>query len=288
MNVIYQNLPPVATGVGCMGNHYVGQTMHGYYTYEDAEEDKEGTSTFQWYKSKNGASPIPIEGATKIDYTIAEEDVGYQLLLEVTPVNRQGTGRPSQSSLTKEILKNEPPQALRLYIEGAAYTQNTLIARYDYSDANEDKESGSTIQWYRAVGLEEEAVPIEGAVSKTYEITEEDIGCYLTFSVTPRSQGEENNEGKTQRCAEAVGPVQGLDYAQSSITQEGEAFHGAYTYVGYDQEEKAVQTGWYIGTTLSGAMTRISGAEQDTYTPRPEDEGYYLAFGTQVEGGRKC
>ena len=53
------NTPPTASNVSISGTPQVGQVLTGSYTYDDAEEDLEGTSTFRWLR---GGSPIA--GAT--------------------------------------------------------------------------------------------------------------------------------------------------------------------------------------------------------------------------------
>lgn len=71
-----------------------GEVLVGEYTYYDAEGDLEYGSTYQWYR---GDTPIP--GATDINYTITEEDIGTILYFEVTPRSLTGIspGEPFKS-----------------------------------------------------------------------------------------------------------------------------------------------------------------------------------------------
>jgi len=60
--------------------------LHGSYTYADAENDNEGSSTFRWLH--NGTA---IDGATAITYTLVAADSGQVITFEVTPVATTGT-----------------------------------------------------------------------------------------------------------------------------------------------------------------------------------------------------
>ncbi|HUF02732.1 MAG TPA: kelch repeat-containing protein [Aridibacter sp.] len=86
LTVTAANAAPTATNVAISGTAKFAETLTGNYTYNDAENDTEGTSTFRWLR--NG-SPIP--GATGLNYTTVEADIGQNLVFEVTPVASAGT-----------------------------------------------------------------------------------------------------------------------------------------------------------------------------------------------------
>ena len=75
-----------------------GEVLVGEYTYYDAEGDLEYGSTYQWYR---GDTPIP--GATDINYTITEEDIGTILYFEVTPRSLTGIS-PGEKSKSEGVL----------------------------------------------------------------------------------------------------------------------------------------------------------------------------------------
>jgi len=79
------NTPPTATNVTIAGTAQVGQVLTGNYTYNDADGDLEGTSTYRWLR--NGAS---ISGATAKTYTLVAADQGALIVFEVTPVAATG------------------------------------------------------------------------------------------------------------------------------------------------------------------------------------------------------
>ena len=81
-----KNKAPTATSVNVTGTNTMGETLTGSYTYADAEDDAEGTSTYQWLR--DGA---PISEATKLTYNIIGSDANAALSFEVTPVAAAGT-----------------------------------------------------------------------------------------------------------------------------------------------------------------------------------------------------
>ena len=58
------NATPVASSVNITGTPNVGAILTGHYTYTDADNDPEGTSTFRWLRDG-----VAITGATSTTYT---------------------------------------------------------------------------------------------------------------------------------------------------------------------------------------------------------------------------
>jgi alpha-tubulin suppressor-like RCC1 family protein len=80
-----------------------------------------------------------------------------------------------------------PPKANNVYIIGEPQVGQTLIGDYEYIDPNGDLEGESTFRWLRADTENGEYTAIPGATGTTHTITEEDIGKYIKFEVTPVS-----------------------------------------------------------------------------------------------------
>lgn len=72
----------------------LGDVLIGEYNYYDLEGDLEYGSTYQWYRED-----IPIPGATSLQYTVTQEDIGHTLYFEVTPRSLTGIspGSPLKS-----------------------------------------------------------------------------------------------------------------------------------------------------------------------------------------------
>ena len=93
------NALPVATNVTITGSAQVGQVLTGTYTYNDAEGDLEGGSTYRWLR---GATQV----GTGTSYTLVAADAGTQIVFEVTPEAQTGNtpGVPVQSSAIGPVL----------------------------------------------------------------------------------------------------------------------------------------------------------------------------------------
>lgn len=87
------NQAPVATGVTISGNAIQGQTLTGNYTYNDAEGNAQGISTFRWTRSDDtsGTNETTIAGANGITYAVGPGDVGKYIKFYVTPIAISGT-----------------------------------------------------------------------------------------------------------------------------------------------------------------------------------------------------
>ena len=98
------NAPPTADNVAITGVASVGEVLTGSYTYDDAELDAEGVSTFRWLRDG-----VAIPGALTTNYTVVAADVETALRFEVMPVAATGAlqGAPVQSADFN--ISNSPP-----------------------------------------------------------------------------------------------------------------------------------------------------------------------------------
>ncbi|NVJ47078.1 MAG: hypothetical protein HWE07_08110, partial [Cytophagia bacterium] len=81
---------------------------------------------------------------------------------------------------------NGSPSATNVSIVGTLELGETLNGDYDYSDALNDQESGTTFQWYRSDDDQgTNKTEIGGATSSTYTLTSNDVDKYISFEVTP-------------------------------------------------------------------------------------------------------
>ena len=83
---------PYATSVIQTGNGWVGNPLTGAYTYNDADNDPQGVSTFKWYRADNasGLNEVAISGATSQTYTLTADDTTKFIRFSVTPVAQTG------------------------------------------------------------------------------------------------------------------------------------------------------------------------------------------------------
>ncbi|WP_066441296.1 hypothetical protein [Chryseobacterium sp. CCH4-E10] len=101
------NQAPTASAVSITGTAIQGQTLTGNYTYNDAEGNAEGTSTFRWTRSDDasGTNETTIAGATGSNYVLVAADVNKYIKFYVTPIATSGTitGAETGSSYTGPV-----------------------------------------------------------------------------------------------------------------------------------------------------------------------------------------
>jgi hypothetical protein len=181
----------------------VGETITGTYTYEDADGDAEGSSTFRWIRGDG----TPIEGATAQTYTLEVADEGAIITFEVTPVAATGipitgTAVISSSTVPIEPKPGSAPTATDVTVTGGTSVGDSLEASYTFSDPDDDAEGVSTYRWLR------DGNPIDGSTGATYLITSDDTGSVITFEVTPVSATGTPKQG-TPVESNAIGPIEG-------------------------------------------------------------------------------
>lgn len=179
--VVVPAAAPTASAVAISGTAQVGQVLTGNYTYADANNDPQGTSTFRWLRSGTA-----IAGATAKTYTLVAADQGKTLTFEVTPVSTvvPTIGTPVTSSPTITVAGvgvPAVPTASAVAISGLTQVGQVLTGNYTYADPNNDPQGASTFRWLRG------GVAIAGATAKTYTLVAADQGNSITFEVTPVS-----------------------------------------------------------------------------------------------------
>jgi len=110
---------------------------------------------------------------------------GTQYYVRAYATNSVGTG---YGNTVKFATGNAAPAATRVTIAGTVQVPETLTASYTYSDAENDAESGTTIQWYIAsdgTGTGETA--IEDATELTYTLQPADEFKFIRVGVTPKA-----------------------------------------------------------------------------------------------------
>lgn len=91
--IVGANQAPTASAVSITGTSIQGLTLTGNYTYNDAEGNTQGTSTFRWTRSDDasGTNEATIAGATGLNYVLAAADVNKYIKFYVTPIAASGT-----------------------------------------------------------------------------------------------------------------------------------------------------------------------------------------------------
>ncbi|MGY0691362.1 S-layer homology domain-containing protein [Virgibacillus sp. FSP13] len=286
---------PVAKNVVISGTEKVGSTLTSSYNYYDEDGDKEGKTRYQWYRSdtSSGDKKEAIDGANALGYTLTAADEGKYVTFEVTPVAKTGNqleGKPAQSATTGKITakSGNAPIAKNVLMKGSENVGETLSVSYDFSDADDDAEGKSLYQWYRsdhAAGTNAEA--ITGANNKSYKLTADDEGKFISFKVIPVAATGTPKEGEAVvvKSSGSIGPSNGKAPAVSGLQIDGPEIVGGelkatYTFSDADGDaEGASKYQWYRADNVSGKnQVAISGATSKSYKLTTADEGKYISF----------
>ena len=284
------NAAPVASNVNYTGTLSTGQTLTSSFDYTDAENDAQGTATYQWYTATDsaGANQAAISGAKSNTYILTGADVGKFIAVGVTPVATAGTspGVEVISDYQGPSLANVAPVASNVNYTGTLSTGQTLTSSFDYTDAENDAQGTATYQWYTATdsaGANQAA--ISGAKSNTYILTGADVGKFIAVGVTPVATAG------TSPGVEVISDYQGPSLANaapvaSSVTFSGtlqtfQLLTGSFSYS--DTEGDAAGTATYQWFTADDAagnsnVVAIESATTITYTTQGEDANKYIAL----------
>jgi len=123
------NAAPTATDVTVSGAYSVGETLIAAYTYADAENNPEGTSTFKWYRSNDaaGTAEAAISGATASTYVLTSADSGKYIRLGVTPVATTGTLTGTESFSSRQLVVSVPVATLDVTDNDLAFGNNAVL-----------------------------------------------------------------------------------------------------------------------------------------------------------------
>ncbi|OLQ72896.1 hypothetical protein BIT28_06850 [Photobacterium proteolyticum] len=181
---------PTASNVLIDGNPFVGARLTGDYTYTDADNDKEGTSTYRWLRNDS-----EIANADETLYRATQDDTGAFLKFCVTPGS--ATGLPNQGEEACYVMES----AIELVIEtpptatNVSYTSNTnlpevgatLVGTYDYQQA-EDAPEGETdsVAFWKVDNVNQTICSDPKAC--TYTVSNDDLGMMLEFCVEPATE----------------------------------------------------------------------------------------------------
>jgi hypothetical protein len=97
-NPMAYNRFPYMTNVTQTGGLAYLNVLTGSYTYNDADNDPQGTSLYQWYRAENtsGLNEMAIAGATNLTYTLALDDTSRYVRFAITPVAQTGASPGEQ------------------------------------------------------------------------------------------------------------------------------------------------------------------------------------------------
>lgn len=164
-----------------------GSVLTGTYKFSDEnKEDQEGSSEYVWYIVDKKGQKTKV-GDQK-DYTITEDDEGYDFIFEVTPVSDSEFNSKGEATESDIFTGAYAPEAKNLQINGDMEIGAQLYVTYDYEDINGDKNEGETeVKWYEYGDLHNIEIT-ENVSSGVLTITKELMGKEVYAEVTPVSK----------------------------------------------------------------------------------------------------
>ncbi|NHE56145.1 MBG domain-containing protein [Cyclobacterium plantarum] len=151
-------------------------------------------------------------------FTSTTDFVGEAILsIEIDDQGNTGSGGSltANNTLTIQVIApNAPPLASNVSFTGSLIEGGNLLGQYSYSDAENDTESGSSIQWWLAddaAGTNEEVIAGENGINLT--IIPAFLGRFISFEITP---GDGINTGNPVK-SDYQGPVYTLPLVSTAI-----------------------------------------------------------------------
>lgn len=281
---VIDSLLPVVINVNTSGIPDVGAKLTGNYSYQDTAEG-EGTSIYKWYRvDADGTNETEISGETTRNYVIKPEDLGKNIIFEITPVTKSGIkGVAVRANAIGLIVPNAAPTVTNLKISGTPHVGATLTGSYTYTDLEQDADA-SVYNWYRINPADNSETVISSAYgSKTYKLTADDLNMKVVFRVTPSSKtgtavGTVTSSPLTEIITPNKAPV-AQNVNISGFAHEAETLTGNYNYV---DEENDVQGSslfkWYRVDPVTLNEEEITGQNKNTYILTSDDIGKTIKF----------
>ncbi len=253
--VLAQDGMVLVSGSGDSNANIIFQNTGGttYYSTFDCDGNVVSASTYRIQKS--GTSWELLNTSDVIIYT-ADFDLAKPPSTGWT-VTTNGTG--PAPVLSGDVI--HLPQAANVTFSGTLALSQTLTGSYDYSQADNNPESGSTYQWYRAddsAGTDQ--TTIAGATDTSYIPTLIDTGKYLAFEVIPKDGFATGNVA----LSDWQGPLMQMEVsisAKSDVNCHGESDGSISLSISNGTAPYAIN--WGSG---SGSNTNINNLTTGNYT----------------------
>ncbi len=187
--VFFPELLPTASDVTITGREEVAGILTGSYTYTDLNDDPEGSTLMKWYSADD---PDGAKTELAVDtnrYEVQPADLGKYIFFGVTPVTEAAESGVEVFDTTGVITAEpdpEAPVANNVMLHGDPEVGVVLYGSYEYADRTDDPEGATIFKWYTADDASgANPTEIAGANEYTLLVTEDLIGKFIIFEVTP-------------------------------------------------------------------------------------------------------
>ncbi|MCE7991774.1 MAG: T9SS type A sorting domain-containing protein [Roseivirga sp.] len=191
-------------------------------------------------------------------------DLYFKLYIASGAIESLGTSLPSPD---ETFIISNPPSANNVAISGNLSVGEQLTGTYDFADPVGGSESGSTFKWYRAddVGGNNKT-EISGAIAKIYTITQDDIGSFLSFEVTP-SNGTDTGVAAESTALQVATPV--VINSVTRLTPSASDIQSSVNPVFRVTFNKGVRNvnadDFVVNSTAGGAINTVTPVDERTY-----------------------
>lgn len=178
---VVSNINDLPTGtVTISGVATQGQTLSAE-TVALADADGLGTFSYQW--RRDGAD---IAGATDVNYTLIQSDVGAEMSVVVRYTDGYGTQESTTSAPTAAVSNINDTPTGSVTISGLV-VEDQLLSANTSSIADADGLGSFSFQWRR------DGADIAGATGANYQLTDNDVGAHISVVVS-YTDGQGNPE----------------------------------------------------------------------------------------------
>ena len=229
------------------------------------------TFAYQWFRS-DGTNDTPIDEATKSSYTLASEDGGQRIKVQVTFTDKNGFPESRDSDLTAVINHSATG---RPTISGSLVVGGTLTADPSEIADRNGLPGAFSYQWHHGAG----DTPIAGATGSTYALTESDKGKSIRVEVSfVDSDGnrETLSSDLTEEVAAVDHPATGAVTVQG-VLETGKTLRADTTDIADLNglpPASSFRYQWFRGTGAD--ETEINGAIESNYNLVSEDAGHHM------------
>jgi hypothetical protein len=142
------------------------------------------STSWQWYRCLGVGNCEKLQGATGVNYTLTDQDVGKYVCVAVTGHNASGSKTLGCTGLTNEVLAPDPKQTGAQTIAGNAWVGHTLLSgvgTWQYSGMRFER------RWMRCNAEGGSCEYIQGEKATTYVVKAADLGKRIKAEIAADS-----------------------------------------------------------------------------------------------------
>ncbi|KAK9696993.1 hypothetical protein RND81_08G008800 [Saponaria officinalis] len=175
-----ETLPPSLNFLSVTGDYAEGEMLTASYGYIGGHE---GQSIYSWYLHEVETAPGTLirEASGHLQYRIPKTAISKFVSFKCTPARDDGTIGEPRICMGQERVRAGSPRLISLHINGESVEGSTLVADKSYWGGDE---GDSVFRWFRT-DSEKKQTEIDGAVTSSYTLSIDDIGCFVSVSCEP-------------------------------------------------------------------------------------------------------